>query len=119
MRTATPPQRRAAGAFFLSALCATLLAPESHAQITFSNLLEEIFGVEVPVGVIINPAGNVALLADYIEASRSSGGRPTFATVHAPDSAEVHAGELTLGKFIPAEIAKWSAISKRVGAKAE
>ena len=80
------------------------LGGDSLAALTFSNLLEEIFGVEVPVGVIINPAGNIALLADYIEAARSSGGRPTFATVHAPDSAEIHACELTLDKFIPAEI---------------
>ena len=80
------------------------LGGDSLAALTFSNLLEEIFGVEVPVGVIINPAGNVALLADYIEAARKSDGRPTFATVHAPDSAEVHVGDLALGKFIPAEI---------------
>ncbi|MFT4028182.1 MAG: hypothetical protein QM676_15520 [Novosphingobium sp.] len=35
-------------------------------------LLEEIFGLEVPVGVIINPAGDLRLVADYIEAARSA-----------------------------------------------
>jgi fatty acid CoA ligase FadD9 len=81
------------------------LGGDSLAALTFSNLLEEIFGVEVPVGVIINPAGNVQLLADYVEAARGAGGkRPSFATVHQPDSTEVHASELTLDKFIDADI---------------
>jgi hypothetical protein len=57
VRTATPPQRRAAGAFFLAGLCATLLAPESHAQITFSNLLEVRIGHD-PDDVISNVPEN-------------------------------------------------------------
>lgn len=79
------------------------LGGDSLAALSFSTLLEEIFGVEVPVGVIINPAGDIQNLADYIEAARSPGGkRPSFATVHTADSTEVLASELTLDKFIDA-----------------
>lgn len=81
------------------------LGGDSLAALTFSNLLEEIFGVEVPVGVIINPAGDVQNLVDYIEAERSTGKkRPSFATVHAADSTAVKASELTLDKFIDADL---------------
>jgi fatty acid CoA ligase FadD9 len=81
------------------------LGGDSLAALSFSTLLEEIFVVEVPVGVIINPAGSIRLLADYIEAARSSGARrPSFTTVHAADSTEVLASELTLDKFIEADI---------------
>jgi fatty acid CoA ligase FadD9 len=81
------------------------LGGDSLAALTFSTLLDEIFDVEVPVGVIINPAGNVQLLADYIETARAGGGkRPSFATVHDPEATEIRADELTLGKFIDAEL---------------
>lgn len=81
------------------------LGGDSLAALTFSTLLEEIFGIDVPVGVITNPAGNVRHLAYFIEAQRSSGRqRPSFATVHAPESDVVRADELTLDKFIPTEI---------------
>lgn len=81
------------------------LGGDSLAALSFSTLLEEIFGIEVPVGVIINPAGNLQLLADYIEAARNpSAKRPTYATTHDPESTEVHAGELTLDKFIDVTI---------------
>jgi fatty acid CoA ligase FadD9 len=79
------------------------LGGDSLSALSFSLLLEEIFGVEVPVGVIINPAGDLQLVADYVEAQRSGSGRPTFATVHAADSSAVHASDLKLDKFIDAE----------------
>src|SRR5262249_36766102 len=69
-----------------------------------ANLLHEIFGVDVPVGVIVSPASDLQALADYIEAERAPGAkRPTFASVHGRDAAEVHAGDLTLDKFIDAD----------------
>jgi fatty acid CoA ligase FadD9 len=81
------------------------LGGDSLSALEFSTLLHEIFRVEVPVGVIINPAGDVRLIADYIEAQRSSGAkRPSFSTVHAADSTTVHASDLKLEKFIDAEI---------------
>jgi fatty acid CoA ligase FadD9 len=78
----------------------TELGGDSLSALSFSMLLEEIFGFEVPVGVIINPAGDLRLVADYIEAGRSGKKRPSFSTVHAADSTTVHASDLKLEKFI-------------------
>ncbi|MCW1428623.1 carboxylic acid reductase [Novosphingobium sp. JCM 18896] len=81
------------------------LGGDSLAALSFSTLLEEIFGIEVPVGVIINPAGDIRGLADYVETARGAGGkRPSFATVHQADSGEAKASDLTLDKFIDADI---------------
>jgi fatty acid CoA ligase FadD9 len=81
------------------------LGGDSLSALTFSILLEEIFGIEVPVGVIINPASDVRHLAEYIEAARNAGGkRPSFATVHGSDGSKVHASDLKLDKFIAANI---------------
>ncbi len=72
--------------------------------LTFANLLQEIFDIDVPVGVIVSPATDLQALADYIEAERTSGAkRPTFATVHGRDATQVHARDLTLDKFIDAK----------------
>lgn len=82
----------------------TDLGGDSLSALTFANLLQEIFGVEVPVGVIVSPANDLQALAGYIEAERQPGSkRPTFASVHGRDAVEVHAGDLTLDKFIDAD----------------
>lgn len=47
--------------------------------LTFGNLLREIFDVDVPVGVIVSPANDLAAIASYIEAERQGSKRPTFA----------------------------------------
>jgi fatty acid CoA ligase FadD9 len=65
--------------------------------------LEEIFGVEVPVGVIVNPVGDLQYLADYIEAARGTK-RASFATVHGNGATKVYAKDLTLDKFIDSKI---------------
>ncbi|MBV9089444.1 MAG: carboxylic acid reductase [Mycobacteriaceae bacterium] len=77
------------------------LGGDSLSALSFSNLLTDIFGIEVPVGVVINPASDLQQLANYIDTQRHSGAkRPTFAGVHGRDSTEVYAGDLTLDKFI-------------------
>lgn len=79
----------------------TGLGGDSLSALTFSNLLHEIFGVDVPVGDIIGPATNLGQLAEYIEAERGSGAkRPTLATVHGQGTAELDASDLTLDRFI-------------------
>ncbi len=102
---------RAAGAL-LGAAAADLqadahftdLGGDSLSALTFANLLHEIFDIDVPVGVIVSPASDLASLAAYIEAERQPGSkRPTFASVHGRDATEVHAGDLTLDKFIDAK----------------
>jgi fatty acid CoA ligase FadD9 len=67
-------------------------------------LLRDIFDIDVPVGVIVSPANDLAALADYIEAERQPGTkRPTFASVHGRGATDAHAGDLTLDKFIDAQ----------------
>jgi fatty acid CoA ligase FadD9 len=101
---------RAAGALLSAA--ANELQPDAHftdlggdslSALTFANLLHEIFQIDVPVGVIVSPASDLAALAAYIEAERQPGSkRPTFASVHGRDATVVHARDLTLDKFIDA-----------------
>ncbi len=82
----------------------TDLGGDSLSALTFANLLREIFDIDVPVGVIVSPASDLATLAGYIEAERQPGTkRPTFASVHGRDATEVHAADLTLDKFIDAQ----------------
>ncbi|KAB7760944.1 carboxylic acid reductase [Mycolicibacterium mucogenicum] len=82
----------------------TDLGGDSLSALTFGNLLEEIFEVEVPVGVIVSPATDLAGVAAYIEGERAPGSkRPTFSTVHGKNATEARAADLTLDKFIDAE----------------
>ncbi|WP_327237732.1 carboxylic acid reductase [Streptomyces sp. NBC_01317] len=79
------------------------LGGDSLSAVSFSKLLHDIFGIKVPVDVVISPANDLRQLAAYIEAKRESG--PTqisFASVHGEDGTEVHAKDLTLDKFIDA-----------------
>jgi fatty acid CoA ligase FadD9 len=81
----------------------TDLGGDSLSALTFGNLLEEIFEVEVPVGVIVSPATDLAGVAAYIEGERAAGSkRPTFSTVHGKNATEARAADLTLDKFIDA-----------------
>ncbi len=80
------------------------LGGDSLSALTFSNLLQDIFSIEVPVGVIIGPTGNLRQLADYIETQQGAEAqRPTFTTVHGRDATQVRASDLTLDKFIDAQ----------------
>jgi fatty acid CoA ligase FadD9 len=79
----------------------TDLGGDSLLALSFSDLLGEVFGVEVPVGVIIGPSTDLAALAGYVESERASGGqRPTATSVHGAGVTSVAAADLTLDKFI-------------------
>jgi fatty acid CoA ligase FadD9 len=79
----------------------TDLGGDSLSALTFANLLHDIFDVDVPVGVIVSPASDLAAIAAYIEAQRAGGTkRPTYDSVHGRDASEVHASDLTLDKFL-------------------
>ncbi|KND26285.1 carboxylic acid reductase [Streptomyces acidiscabies] len=81
----------------------TDLGGDSLSALAFARLLEEILGVEVPVGVVIGPANDLASVARHIEAAREQGARGvTYAAVHGADAAEVRAADLTLEKFLDA-----------------
>ena len=47
------------------------LGGDSLSALTFSNLLQDVFGVEMPVGVIIGPTTTLADIAAYVERERS------------------------------------------------
>ncbi|BBX60899.1 acyl-CoA synthetase [Mycobacterium saskatchewanense] len=81
----------------------TDLGGDSLSALTFGNLLREIFDIDVPVGVIVSPANDLAAIAGYIEAERQGTKRPTFAAVHGRGATEVRASDLTLDKFLDAE----------------
>jgi fatty acid CoA ligase FadD9 len=81
----------------------TDLGGDSLSALTFSNLLHEIFEVDVPVGVIVSPANDLAAIAAYLDGERQGSKRPTYASVHGREATEVHASDLTLDKFIDAE----------------
>lgn len=82
----------------------TDLGGDSLSALTFSNLLQEIFDVQVPVGVVISPATDLRGIAGHIAGERESGAqRPTVAAVHGKGATAVRADDLALEKFLPAE----------------
>ncbi|GCB43488.1 long-chain-fatty-acid--CoA ligase [Streptomyces sp. NL15-2K] len=79
----------------------TDLGGDSLSALSFATLLTEIFGVEVPVAVVLSPANDLRSIADHIRTSRVSGAKlPTFATVHGAGRTEVRAADLTLDRFL-------------------
>jgi fatty acid CoA ligase FadD9 len=77
------------------------LGGDSLSALTFSKLLAEIFSIDVPVGVIIDPTSDLERLTRYIERKRDIRlDRPTFETVHTSDGAKLRASDLRLDKFI-------------------
>jgi fatty acid CoA ligase FadD9 len=81
----------------------TDLGGDSLSALTFSNLLQELLGVEVSVGVIVSPASDLSQVADYIETERRSGStRPTFAKIHGKGETTLYASDLTLDRLIDA-----------------
>ncbi|MET8576768.1 carboxylic acid reductase [Streptomyces sp. NPDC005012] len=77
---------------------------DSLSGATFSDLLHDVFGIRVPVDVIISPGTDLRRLAQYVEEKLSTGQRgATFASVHGEGSTRVHAEDLTLDKFIDEE----------------
>jgi fatty acid CoA ligase FadD9 len=94
----------------------TDLGGDSLSALTFANLLHDIFRIDVPVGVIVSPASDLAAIADYIESQRHGDTkRPTFASVHGRDAAEAHASDLTPDKFLDAETLSTAALPGPTG----
>ncbi|MEU8761299.1 carboxylic acid reductase [Streptomyces sp. NPDC048659] len=81
------------------------LGGDSLTAVQFSKLLQDTFGVRVPVDMLISPAYDLRHLAEHIEARRgATAERPTFASVHGEDSTDVHAKDLTLDAFLDARV---------------
>jgi len=79
----------------------TDLGGDSLSALTFANLIGEIYGIDLPVGVIINPINDLASLARYVDAERTGRvDRVTAASVHGRDPVELCAADLQLSAFI-------------------
>ncbi|OKI31490.1 oxidoreductase [Saccharothrix sp. CB00851] len=94
------------------------LGGDSLSAVSYSNLLHDIFGVRVPVDVLISPANDLRQVAAYIEGKRAAGSdRPTFESVHGDARTEVRAADLTLDKFLDARtIADAKSLPRATGA---
>jgi len=77
------------------------LGGDSLSALSCSTLLEEIFEIEVPVGVINHPTGGLQYVARFIERARQAGpARPSVASVHGAAATTVRASDLRLECFI-------------------
>ncbi|MBM7773290.1 fatty acid CoA ligase FadD9 [Actinokineospora baliensis] len=81
------------------------LGGDSLSAVPFVTLLNDIYGITVPVDMLISQATDLRALAEYIAAKRQSAvDRPTFTSVHGKASDEVRAEDLTLDKFLDARL---------------
>ncbi|MUM19303.1 AMP-binding protein [Mycobacterium sp. CBMA271] len=83
------------------------LGGDSLSALSYSELLHDIFDVEVPVGVINSVANDLAAIARHIEAQQAGDAmQPTFTSVHGKDATVINAAELTLDKFLDESLLK-------------
>ncbi len=83
----------------------TDLGGDSLSAVEFASSLSDLFGVEIEVGVVISPVTDLAALAEHIEALRDpEAAGPTFSSVHGAGATSISANDLTLDRFIPADI---------------
>ncbi|WP_336082642.1 carboxylic acid reductase [Nocardia sp. SSK8] len=75
------------------------LGGDSLAALSYSTLLRELLGVEVPVNLVLAPDSDLAALTRHIE--RGARGLDVD-TVHGPGATEIRATDLTLAKFLDA-----------------
>ena len=77
------------------------LGGDSLGAVSFSLLLEEMFGVVVPVGTILEPTGTGRRLAAFIDTAMAGGAtQASFASVHGKDATAALAADLKLSAFI-------------------
>ncbi|WP_406141251.1 carboxylic acid reductase [Streptomyces sp. NBC_01089] len=80
------------------------LGGDSLSALSFSQLLKEIFQVDVPVDVVISPVGTLQRVAEHIEQALAPGHhRPTADSVHGPGATRLMAGDLSLDAFLGTE----------------
>ncbi|RIJ20763.1 acyl-CoA synthetase, partial [Clavibacter michiganensis subsp. insidiosus] len=75
------------------------LGGDSLSALTFSGILEDVFGTEVPVGVLTDPTNDLAAVAAYVERSASDD-RPTVTRVHGADASTLRVGDLRLDRVL-------------------
>lgn len=78
------------------------LGGDSLSALTFSNLLQELFGVETPVGMLTGPTTTLGDIAAYLENQDGDGpAGPTVSDIHESGDGTIRAADLTLDKFLP------------------
>ncbi|MDO4130174.1 thioester reductase domain-containing protein [Clavibacter michiganensis] len=75
------------------------LGGDSLSALTFSGILEDVFGTEVPVGVLTDPTNDLAAVAAYVERSASDD-RPTVTHVHGAGASTLRVGDLRLDRML-------------------
>jgi fatty acid CoA ligase FadD9 len=79
----------------------TDMGGDSLSALSFSNLLADIFGVEVPVATILDPGGSLRQLATFVENQQKSQSlRPTSGSVHGRGAKTLRASDIRLERFI-------------------
>lgn len=77
------------------------LGGDSLAALSYSTLLRELLGVDVPVNVLLAPDGDLARIAGYVRREREPGTHRTDSeAVHGLGASEIRAADLTLEKFL-------------------
>jgi fatty acid CoA ligase FadD9 len=78
------------------------LGGDSLGATAFSALLQDIFGVSLPVNSILSPAGNPQQWARAIEATleHADGDRPTFAKIHGEGARQINVKDLDIAAFL-------------------
>lgn len=79
---------------------------DSLSALSFAMLLEDIFDITVEVGDIVHPSNTLLDLARKIERTKNSAGlaHATHDDIHGKDAMLLRAADLTLDRFIDAEI---------------
>lgn len=72
---------------------------DSLAAVSFSSLLEEMFGVDIPVSAILSPAGSPTVWAEMIKAANDEPTGPTMVSVHGENPEILSADDLDLDAF--------------------
>ncbi|MFI2369945.1 carboxylic acid reductase [Streptomyces sp. NPDC018833] len=81
----------------------TDLGGDSLSAHTFSTMLGQVFGIDIPIQAIIGPQATLTGIAAYVDTVRGSEmRRPSFTSVHGSASSQVSAADLTLDAFIDA-----------------
>jgi fatty acid CoA ligase FadD9 len=78
------------------------LGGDSLAAVSFTNLLAEVFSVDVPASVVLGPTADIKHVARYIEVTLDVP-RPTATTIHARND-RVDASELRLERFLSPDV---------------
>ncbi|MFT2693336.1 thioester reductase domain-containing protein [Clavibacter zhangzhiyongii] len=75
------------------------LGGDSLSALTFSGILEDVFGTEVPVGVITDPTNHLAAVAAFVDRSATDD-RPTVTRVHGAGASVLRVGDLRLERML-------------------